>query len=121
MLLVMFAPLLALANSGDAVTASPPPQISIFDELKGFSAKIRSSLIPNYSGNPYGLLTEVKNRFSEATRVANQWFSETAAAIKDKAQYAFDRLARLEGYVSDKSIFNEAKNFLAEKFNLFSP
>lgn len=121
MFFFIIAPFLALANYKDAAIPPIYPKAGVFDELRSFSAKINSFLIPNYNGSFSGLLVEVKNKFLEETGVIVQWLGKTAAAIKDKARYALDRLAKLEGYMSVKAIFNEIKNSLVRKFYPFSP
>lgn len=122
-LLVIFAPFWVLANSGDAAIPPIYSNVSIFDELRSFSAKINSFLIPNYSGNPYGLLAEIKNKFLEAVPIAKQWFSDAALEIKSKSQYAIDSLLKLKNYIFEKrpaeDAVNAVKNAINEKLRVF--
>jgi hypothetical protein len=122
-LLLIFAPFLALADFGGAVGVSPYPKLNVFDELRSFSAKINSFLIPNYSGDPQRLFEEARGGFLEAMRAVNQWFDKAAVKIKSNIQYAADSLVKIKNYIFEKKpaedAVNAAKNAINEKLRVF--
>lgn len=121
-LLTILAPFSVLANSGDVPLVSLYPKANTFDELKNFSAKINSFLIPNYIGNSYGLLVDIRNKLSEAMNIIGPFSDNVVAEIKSKFQYVTDSLNNLKNYIfgikSAEDAVNAAKNAMGDKLRV---